>query len=351
MSDPTPTTGSIAVDAMGGDLGPSEVVAALKLAFAAYPDLSPVILVGDEALLRPLIADAGLATEAKLTIFHASEVVSMEDDVMTALRRKKDASMLRALELVKDGKAAAVVSTGSTKILVAAGTLKLRPLEGVERPALAPVIPCAGGHLVLIDAGANPEANARHLVHNAILGTHYCRVELGIERPRVGLLTIGTEEGKGNAITNAAHESLKSLGTLINYAGPIEGFQVFLRDVDVVVCDGFTGNICLKTWESLVKFVGRELKTFFKANPVRMLAAVLGRGALSDLKHRIQPERYGGAPLLGLRGCVVKAHGSANRQALLSAIHDANVCLRTNLNQRIEADIASANILIGKPAI
>jgi glycerol-3-phosphate acyltransferase PlsX len=350
MSDPTPTAGSIAVDAMGGDLGPSEVVAALKLAFAAYSDLSPVILVGDEALLRPLIAEAGLAGEPKLTIFHASEVVSMEDDVMTALRRKKDSSMLRALELVRDGKAAAVVSTGSTKILVAAGTLKLRPLEGVERPALAPVIPCEGGHLVFIDAGANPEATSLHLVHNAILGTHYCRLELGIERPRVGLLTIGTEEGKGNALTNETHEALKSLGNLINYAGPIEGFQVFLRDVDVVVCDGFTGNICLKTWESLVKFVGRELKTLFKANPVRMAAALLGKGALTGLKHRIQPERYGGAPLLGLRGCVVKAHGSANRHALQSAIHDADVCLRTNLNQHIEADVARANVLIGKPA-
>ena len=350
MSDSTPTTGSIAVDAMGGDLGPAEVVAALKLAFAAYADLSPVILVGDEALLRPLIAEAGLAAERKLTVFHASEVVSMEDDVMTALRRKKDSSMVRALELLKEGKAAALVSTGSTKILVAAGTLKLRTLDGVERPALAPVIPCKDGHLVFIDAGANPEASARHLVHNAILGTHYCRLELGIERPRVGLLTIGTEEGKGNAIVNEAHEALKSLGNLINYSGPIEGFQVFLGEVDVVVCDGFTGNICLKTWESLVKFVGHELKGFFKANPLRMFAALLGKGALTDLKHRVQPERYGGAPLLGLRGCVVKAHGSANRHALLSAIHDANVCLRTNLNQHIEADVARANVLIDKPA-
>ena len=349
MSDQSPTTGSIAVDAMGGDLGPAEVVAALQLAFAEYPDLNPVILVGDEVLLRPLIAAAGLADQPKLTVLHASEVVSMEDDVMTALRRKKDSSMVRALELVKEGKAAAVVSTGSTKILVAAGTLKLRPLDGVERPALSPVIPCEGGHLVLIDAGANPDATARHLVHNAILGTHYCRVELGIERPRVGLLTIGTEEGKGNALTNETHEALKSLGNLINYAGPIEGFQVFLRDVDVVVCDGFTGNICLKTWESLVKFIGRELKTLFTANPVRMFAAFLGKGALRGLKHRIQPERFGGAPLLGLRGCVIKAHGSANRYALMNAIHDASEFLRTDLVHHIEADIASANTLLGKP--
>ncbi len=350
MSDPTPTTGSIAVDAMGGDLGPAEVVAALQLAFDAFPDLRPVILVGDEAQLRPLLAEAGLDRHPKLAIHHASEVVSMEDDVMTAIRRKKDASMLRAMDLIKEGKAAAVVSTGNTKILVAAGTLKLRTLDGVERPALAPVIPCDDGHLVLIDGGANPEATPRHLVHNAILGTHFCRVELGIARPRVGLLTIGTEEGKGNALTNETHLALKSLGTLINYVGPIEGFQVFLHEVDVVVCDGFTGNVCLKTWESLVKFVGRELKSLFKANPLRMLAALLGKGALRGLKNRIQPERYGGAPLLGLRGCVIKAHGSANRHALMNAIHDASEFLRSDLVKHIEADVAAANVLLDKPA-
>ncbi len=349
MSDLAPTTGSIAVDAMGGDLGPTEVVAALRLAFDAFPDLRPVILVGDEAQLRPLLAEAGLAAHPKLSIQHASEVVTMEHDVMTAIRRKKDASMLRAMDLVKEGTASAVVSTGNTKILVAAGTLKLRTIEGVERPALAPVIPCDDGHLILIDGGANPEATARHLVHNAILGSHYCRVELGIARPRVGLLTIGTEEGKGNALTNSTHEALKSLGHLVNYVGPIEGFQVFRHDVDVVVCDGFTGNICLKTWESLVKFVGRELKTLFKANPLRMLAALLGKGALHGLKQRIQPERYGGAPLLGLRGCVIKAHGSANRHALMNAIHDASEFLRNDLVHRIEADVASANVLLDKP--
>ena len=350
MSDPTPTTGSIAVDAMGGDHGPAEVVAALTLALDSFADLRPVILVGDEAQLRPLLAEAGLAQHPKLATHHASEVVSMEDDVMTAIRRKKDASMLRAMDLVKEGKAAAVVSTGNTKILVAAGTLKLRTLDGVERPALAPVIPCDDGHLILIDGGANPEATPRHLVHNAILGTHYCRVELGIERPRVGLLTIGTEEGKGNALTNETHLALKSLGKLVNYVGPIEGFQVFLHEVDVVVCDGFTGNICLKTWESLVKFVGRELKSLFKANLLRMLAALLGKGALRGLKNRIQPERYGGAPLLGLRGCVIKAHGSANRYALMNAIHDASEFLRTDLVHHIEADVAAANVLLDKPA-
>ncbi|HEY0945378.1 MAG TPA: phosphate acyltransferase PlsX [Opitutaceae bacterium] len=343
-------SGRIAVDAMGGDLGPAEVVAALKLALSAFPDLSPITLIGDEAQLKPLLASAGLAGHAKVALFHASEVISMGDEVMTAIKRKRDASMLRAIEQVKDGKANAVVSCGNTKILVSAGTLKLRMLDGVERPALSPVIPRDGGHFILIDAGANPDARAEHLVHNAILGSHYCRVELEVEKPRVGLLTIGTEEGKGNALINETHAALKSLNGLINYVGPIEGFQVFFDHVDVVVCDGFTGNICLKSWESLAKFFSKELKSQLTASPLRKAGALLAKGAFSGLKHRIQPERYGGAALLGLRGNVLKAHGSANRYALMNAIHDASEFIRVDLNHRIEADIARANQVI-RPAL
>ena len=351
MSDTTPATGTIAVDAMGGDLGPAEVVAALGLALKAFPDLRPVTLVGDEAQLRPLLAHARLTAHPKIGVFHASEVVTMDDEVMTAIRRKRDASMLRALDLVKEGAADAVVSTGNTKILVAAGTLKLRPLEGLERPALAPVIPRDDGYFILIDGGANPDAAARHLVHNAILGTHFCRVELGVARPRVGLLTIGTEEGKGNQLINQTHEVLKQLGGLVDYVGPIEGFQVFLNTVDVVVCDGFTGNICLKSWESLVRFVSRELKGLIRANPVRMAGAVLAKGALDGLKHRILPERHGGAALLGLGGCVIKAHGSANRHSLMNAIHEASELVRGDFNHLIVADVAQANRLFPASAL
>ncbi|HEX2099400.1 MAG TPA: phosphate acyltransferase PlsX, partial [Candidatus Synoicihabitans sp.] len=205
-------TGQLAVDAMGGDLGATEVVAALGLALEEFPDLCPVTLVGDQAVLQPALRSAGLDSHPKVSIVHASEVITMADEVMTAIKRKRDASMLRAIDLVKNASARAVVSTGNTKILVSAGTLKLRTLNGVERPALAPVIPRTGGHFILIDAGANPDARPTHLVHNAILGSHYCRMELGVERPRVGLLTIGTEEGKGNALINETHESLKRIG-------------------------------------------------------------------------------------------------------------------------------------------
>lgn len=336
----------IAVDAMGSDLGPAEIIAAVKLALSEFPDLHPITLVGDQMVLRPLLSSNGLTNHPKLSLFQASEVITMDDKPLVALKRKKDASMVRAIELVKAGDAAAAVSCGNTGSLVAAGILKLRTLDGVDRAALAAVVPRANGHFILLDAGANPEAKAEHLVHNAILGSHYCRIELGIENPRVGLLTIGTEEGKGNALIAETHDALKKLDHLIHYIGPVEGFQVFTDEVDVLVCDGFVGNICLKSWESLVKFFGSELKSLLKASPVRMCGAALAKGAFSDLKHRVEPDRFGGAPLLGLRGNLIKAHGSANRHAFKNAIRDANVMIMTQLTDRIVADIAKANDII-----
>lgn len=342
-------SGRIAVDAMGGDLGPAEVVAAVKLALHQYPALNPITLVGHEAELNPLIALAGLAQEQRLSVFHASEVVTMDDKPLNALKKKKDSSMVRAIELVKNGEAGVVVSCGNTGALMAGGTLRLRTMEGVARPALAAICPRQGGHFVLIDAGANPEAKAEHLVHNAIMGSHYCRVMLGIKSPRVGLMTIGTEEGKGNALITETHDLLRRVGDVVNYAGPIEGFHVFAEHVDVVVCDGFVGNIMLKSWESLVKFFSSMLKEELQANPLRAAGALLSKGAFNALKERINPERYGGAPLLGLNGHILKAHGSSTRYAIKNAIRAANEIIKADLNQQIEADVARANLLLIAP--
>lgn len=335
---------------MGGDLGPTEVVAAVRLALAGEPDLSPVILVGRQEELQPLAASAGLLAGGRVTIHHASEVIAMDDKPLKALKTKKDASMLRALELVKTGAAAATVSSGNTGALMAGATLRLRMMQGVDRPALAAVIPRAEGHFVLIDAGANPEARPEHLMHNAILGANYARVILGAARPRVGLLTIGTEEGKGNALITETHELLKRIGAVINYVGPIEGFQVFRNQVDVVVCDGFVGNTLLKTWESLSKFITGLLKDELRKTPVRAAGAFLARGAFATLKARMNPDVYGGAPLLGVRGNVLKAHGSSNRHAWASAIRAANQIVRQDLYHRIENDVAEANRLAHAPA-
>jgi glycerol-3-phosphate acyltransferase PlsX len=343
--------GRIAVDAMGGDLGPAEVVEAVKLALHHTSSLSPITLVGDEAVLQPLLVRAGLRDRTKVAVHHASEVITMDDKPLAGLKKKKDSSMVRAIELVKEGHARVVVSCGNTGALMAGGTIKLRTMEGVARPALAAIVPREGGYFVLIDAGANPEAKPEHLLHNAVLGSHYASVMLGIARPRVGLMTIGTEEGKGNALITETHELLKQASEIINYAGPIEGFQVFAEHVDVVVCDGFVGNIMLKSWESLVRFFTNLLKEELKANPMRTAGAILSKGAFAALKERVNPERYGGAPLLGLRGNILKAHGSSNRHAIRSAILAANEIIKADLNHRIEPDIARANALLALPAI
>jgi len=330
---------------MGGDMGPAEVVEAVKLALAD-PAMAPITLVGDQAILQPLLAAAGMAGHDKVSVVHASEVITMEDKPLQALKRKKDSSMVRAIDLVKTGEARVTISCGNTGALMAGSTLRLRMMEGVDRPALAAVIPRENGHFILIDAGANPEAKPEHLVHNAILGSNYAKVILGIASPRVGLLTIGTEEGKGNSLITESHDLLKQLGGVINYAGPIEGFQVFRDSVDVVVCDGFAGNTLLKTWESLAKFITSLLKSELQANPVRMAGAVLAKGAFNALKSRMNPDRYGGAPLLGVRGNVLKAHGSSNRHAITSAIRAAAKIIKQDLYDHMVADVSRANAIL-----
>ena len=336
----------IAVDAMGSDRGPGEIVEAVKLALDKIPDLEPVILVGQEDLLSGLLSKTGLSQHPKVSVRHASQIVEMTDKPIQALKQKKDSSMVRAIELVKDREARVVVSCGNTGTLMAGGTIKLRTMDGVDRPALASVMPHKTGHFVLIDAGANPCAKPEHLVHNAVLGNDYCKHVLGIANPRVGLMTIGTEEGKGTELINAAHELLKTIPSVINYRGPIEGFQLFANDVDVVVCDGFTGNIVLKTCESLFTllkdFVGEELRK----NVKRQLGYALSKGAFDAIKGQLRPERYGGAPLLGLKGNVLKAHGSSNAEAVMNAIRIANEIIRKDLNTQIIADIDKANAVI-----
>jgi phosphate acyltransferase len=334
---------------MGGDLGPAEVVEAVKLVLNSGEDIEPIQLIGQQEVLAPLLAKAGLQGHAKLSVIHASEVITMEDKPLKALKSKKDASMLRAIELVKNGEASVAVSCGNTGALMAGATLRLRMMNGVDRPALAAVIPRENGHFILIDAGANPEAKPDHLMHNAILGSNYARVILGVTSPRVGLLTIGTEEGKGNSLIMESHELLKKIGPVINYSGPVEGFQVFRNEVDVVVCDGFVGNTLLKTWESLSKFITSQLRTELKKNAVRVVGAGLAKGAFNALRSRMNPDRYGGAPLLGVRGNILKAHGSSNRHAWASAIRAAEKIIKHDLYHRSEQDVARANESIAAP--
>ena len=330
---------------MGGDRGPAEVVAAAKMALKKVPKLGELILVGDRSLLETELKQVGLEPGERLSIHHASEVIEMRDKPLQAFKRKKDSSMVRAIELVKEGRAKGLVSCGNTGALMAGGTIRLRMLDGVDRPALASVIPNKKSHFILIDAGANPEARPEHLMHNAILGSIYCRIALGVAFPRVGLLTIGTEEGKGNELTHDTHELLKQVKSVINYAGPIEGFQVFDNRVDVVVCDGFVGNILLKTCEGLFHTLKDYLMEEITRNPLRKLGAFLSLGAFKTMKSQLSPERYGGAPLLGLRGNILKAHGSSNRESIMNAIRIGVEMVEQDMNVHIVEDLAKANQL------
>ncbi len=336
----------IAVDAMGSDRGPAEIVAAIKLALENFPDLDPVILVGQEDILEPLLIKEGIDGHPKISLVHASQIIEMHDKPLQGMKTKKDSSMARSIELVKDGKAQVVVSCGNTGSLTAIGTIRLRPMPGVERPALASIMPHKTGHFVLIDAGANPAAKPEQISHNAILGSNYCKLALGIENPRVGLMTIGTEEGKGNEIVNNTNSILKQLSGIINYSGPIEGFQLFENHVDVVVCDGFTGNIVLKTCESLFNLLKDFMTEELGRNPIRGLGYLMSKGAYDAIKNQLKPERYGGAPLLGLNGNILKAHGSSNREAVMNAIRIAHEIIRKDLNTQIVEDIEKANSFI-----
>ena len=343
------TPRKIAVDAMGSDGGPAEVIAAVKIALEQYSTLDGIVVVGDEDRTLPLLQASGLADDPRVATFHAAEVIEMSEKPIQSLKVKKDASLVRTVELVKLGQCAAAVSCGNTGALMACATLRLRPLPGVLKPALATVWPSQHSKFVLLDGGANPQCKPENLVHNAILGNDYARHALGIKAPRVGLLSIGTEEGKGNDLVNETHELLKRLDGLFDYHGLIEGFDVFRNKVDVVVTDGFTGNVLLKTCESLWITLKAMIKEEFTATPLRKIGAGILRGASASLKERLDPERFGGAPLLGLRGNVLKAHGSSNREAIAHAIRIAATVVQNDLTQHILADIEAANQRLRTP--
>ena len=248
--------------------------------------------------------------------------------------------MVRAIELVRDGKADAVISPGNTGALVA-GSLKLRRLEGVERPALAARMPSRTADFVLIDAGASPVCEPSNLAQFAVMGELYAREILGLKNPRVGVLSNGSEESKGNELTREAARLCSLLG--LNFIGYVEGFHLFEDAVDVVVADGFTGNIVLKTAESLGYAMKHLLKTELAANPLRKLGTLLARGGFANIKRRMDPEVYGGAVLLGLNGIVIKTHGASRARAIMNAIRVAAEEIRHDVNQKLALQIAHAN--------
>lgn len=327
----------IAVDAMGGDFAPDEIVPGCVDAVDAFPLIERLILVGDADRVHDQLKACG-GTREKIEVVHASEVIEMGEAPARALRRKKDSSISRAIQLVKEGKADAVFSAGSTGAMVAGSALKLRTLEGVDRPTIATVLPTQQHPVVLLDAGANPECTQKMLGQFAIMGDVYAREILGVSSPKVGLLSIGGEEAKGNELTKQTFKLLQT--SHLNFQGNVESHQMFEGELDVVVCDGFTGNVVLKTSESVARAMKSWLKDEFTASWFRKLGALMLKPAFKSISDKSNSETRGGAPLLGVNGIVYIGHGSSSRVAVKNAMQVVRDTLRHDINHHIIDDIA-----------
>jgi phosphate acyltransferase len=330
----------IAVDVMGGDHGCGVVIAGVKLALEANKKITALYLVGDQSAIHASLPERGFR-DHRVKVIHASEVIEMSDKPAIALRKKKDSSIARAADLVTEGQADALVSLGNTGGIFAAAQFKVGRISGVDRGCIAAVMPRQGNEFVLLDAGANIECKPLHLAQFAVMGSIYSREVLGRKNPRVGVLSIGTEDSKGNELTLEAFKLCKQLD--LNFIGNVEGHDLFKDHVDVVVCDGFVGNVVLKTSESLAVAMFSMLKRELMSNPKRQIGAYLAQNAFQAIRKRMDPEVYGGAPLLGFNGMVFKAHASARERAVASAIRVTAETLRHRVNETIAREIAKAN--------
>ncbi|MCC5847343.1 MAG: phosphate acyltransferase PlsX [Verrucomicrobia bacterium] len=327
----------IAVDAMGGDHAPGEIVAGCVDAVRQFPSVTRLILVGDQDLIRQELDKHG-DTPDKIEIRHASEVVEMGESPAMALRRKKDSSIGRAIELVKNGEADAVFSAGNTGAAVAGATLKLRTLKGVDRPAIATVLPTQKHPFVLLDSGANTDCTAQMLCQFAVMGDVYAREILGVPSPKVGLLSIGEEDAKGNDLTKQTFRILQA--SHLNFTGNVESHDIFEGKVDVAICDGFVGNVVLKTGEAVARAMRKWFRDEFTATLPRKLGAAMLKPAFNAIKAKSDPETSGGAPLLGANGLVFIGHGSSSRHAVFNAIKTIRDSFQHDINHHIIDDVA-----------
>jgi len=326
----------IALDAMGGDHGPSVVVPAAVDALRAHPGLT-LLLVGLESVVEEILAAHPGVDRARLRVHHASEVVAMDESPSQALRNKKQSSMRVAIDLVKEGRAQACVSAGNTGALMVTGRFVLKTLPGIDRPAIAAPLPCVHGHVHMLDLGANVDSGADQLCQFALMGAVLASAVDDIERPRVALLNIGEEEIKGNDQVKEAARMLAA--TDLNYVGYVEGDGIYKGQADVIVCDGFVGNVALKSSEGVAQMIGRFLREEFQRTPLTRLAGLVAMPVLQALRRRIDPREYNGASLVGLRGIVVKSHGGADRIAFRRAIEVALAEVKMQVPDLITARI------------
>lgn len=327
---------TIALDGMGGDHGASVVVPAALQALAEHPDLA-LILVGDAQVLERELSTNGADSDARLRIQHASQTVAMDELPSVALRTKKDSSMRVAIDQVKDGTAHACVSAGNTGALMATARFVLKTLPGIDRPAICSSLPTIKGHTHVLDLGANVDSDADSLLQFAVMGSALTSAVENISRPTVGLLNIGAEAIKGNEQVKEAGRLLA--GSELNYVGFIEGDDIYAGSVDVVVCDGFIGNVALKTSEGLARMIRFYMEREFKRNLWTKMVAALALPVLKSFKAKIDPRQYNGASLLGLQGIVIKSHGGADVVAFANAIKEAVVEVRKNVPQRITSQL------------
>lgn len=322
----------IAIDAMGGDHGPQVVIPAAISALQKHPDVE-LILVGDEATLQTALAQQTPENQARLQIHHASQVVAMDESPQTALRSKKDSSMRVAINLVKEGVAAACVSAGNTGALMATARFVLKTLPGIERPAIVTALPTMKGHTYVLDLGANVDSSAEHLVQFALMGSVLAELVDGKKQPSVGLLNIGAEEIKGS---ERVKEAARLLGqTDLNYIGFVEGDGLYKGEVDVLVCDGFVGNVLLKASEGVAHMIRHYLRNSFKRNLFTKAAALIAYPVLKHFRKELDPRAYNGANFIGLQGIVIKSHGGADSFAFANAINIAVVEARKDVPNHI----------------
>ncbi|WP_341645276.1 phosphate acyltransferase PlsX [Thauera sp. SDU_THAU2] len=331
---------TIAIDCMGGDHGPAVTVPAALSFLRSHADAN-VILVGREEAIQPLLGTAQSEFGARLKLRPASEVVTMDDPPAIAMRTKKDSSMRVVMDLVKAGEASAAVSAGNTGALMAISRFVLKTLPGIDRPAIATVLPSMKGHTYVLDLGANVDCSAEHLLQFGVMGSSLVAAIEHKERPSVGLLNIGEEAIKGNDVVKEAADLLRASG--LNFYGNVEGDDIYEGTVDVVVCDGFVGNVALKTSEGLAQMLGAMLKQEFSRSLLTKLMAAVALPVLKRFKQRVDHRLYNGAPLLGLRGVVLKSHGSADVLAFSTALARAAEAASNRLIERISERMASMN--------
>jgi len=328
----------IALDAMGGDHGPKVIVPAAKKALSEIADIQ-LVLVGDEKQLKLELENQDLENDSRIRIQHASEIVEMDDAPALALKKKKDSSMRVAINLVKQQQAQACVCAGNTGALMATSKFVLKTIPGISRPAICTMLPTLTGHTLMLDLGANLECTAENLFEFAIMGSVLAQSVDGLEKPAVGLLNIGSEAMKGNESVKQASALISESG--LNYYGFVEGDDIYRGTVDVIVTDGFAGNVSLKTAEGLAAMITNVLRREFKKNIATKLAALVALPVLNSVRKILDPRRYNGASLLGLNGIVIKSHGGADTSSFFNAIKIASIEIEKDVPQRISRVVGS----------